>query len=229
VASELDDPFNLPIWLRGIAQAYCSIGEETQALAFFDKEINFQKARGNQKGQRIAYERIGDLLSSSRQFEKALPSYRNAYLISCNQSDLQIQQSHLSDLAANLYNMGRFTEAKTHFRRCLNLARTLEDSSLVIDRLDDIGDCQLALGKNISASRSYLTALSISRKILRSVMYLGSTENILDLCENNSRIVNKLNESTRSTELAKYEQLFIRYSSSSFRIEAMARLSTRTG
>lgn len=225
VANEVDDPFNLPIWFRGIAQAYWSIGEESQALVFFDKEIDHQKTRGNSSGQRIAYERIGDLLSASGQLEKALSSYRNAYLISCNQSDLQIQESHLSDLAVNLYNLDRFNEAKIHFRRCLKLARVLEDNSLVINRLDDIGDCQLALGKNVSANRSYLAALSTSREVLQTVMHLGSTENVLDQCENNSRIVHKLNESTRSAEIAKFGQLFDHCSSSSFRIEAMARLS----
>lgn len=143
----------------GLADCYKKIGDADKAMEILED------SRGGDASSRETHPLItlsmGQIRTQQGRLTEALAYLQTSLASKESQKDDRLKQSIYSSLGTTLFGLGKNSEAITNYRNALELARKSYSSSDVVDILNSIGFCQIALKQYDEAARSFQEGLGL--------------------------------------------------------------------
>lgn len=153
----------------GLADCYMKIGDADKAMETISGSQDTPHS-ANGQDPLISLSR-GQILAKQGKLVDALDVLRKTWTNLEKSTDNKLKLSVSTALGTTLSGLGRNGEAIVEFRHALELARKSYSTADIVDILNNLGFCQIALGKYDDAARSFQEGAGIL-----SVMHLNYPE-----------------------------------------------------
>ncbi len=121
-----------------------ALGNTQMAFASFIDAYEEYRLQDWARGQGVSRQKIGDLYSDARDFERAIENYDLSMEVYDQEPPMTMVTEN--NRANALRGLQRYREAEEHYRRALNIARTLNSPHLVARILTNIAHTQVLGG-----------------------------------------------------------------------------------
>ena len=150
-----------------ITIAYARLGNLTQALTYYEQELEIAQQQDDPKLLAIAYSNVGAIYSMQGDHPKALENFTRAATITeqiNDQSGLCVANINIGE---TLSEQGSYPEALAYYQKALVIAKKLEDRRLMSSIYN-------AVGKAYLEQQAYPVAEENHREALNLALALGS-------------------------------------------------------
>ena len=153
--------------LNLITIAYARLGDLTQALVYFEQELDIAQQQGRPQLLAVAYSNVGGIYSMQGDYPKALENFTRAADMSEQAGDQNGLCIANVNIGTTLSEQGSYQEALTYLQRALVLAEEL-DNRRVMSSIHN------SIGKVYFEQQDYQVAKKNHRKALTLALALGS-------------------------------------------------------
>jgi CHAT domain-containing protein/Tfp pilus assembly protein PilF len=144
----------------GLADCYKKIGDTDKATEILAAVPPDNSESTNGQHPLIALS-MGETLAQQGSLYPALDIFTRSLSSIDSYNDDKLKQSVYSSLGTTLYGLGRYKEASVHYQRALELARKTYTTPDIVDILNNIGFCLVALKKYDEAAMSFNEGLGL--------------------------------------------------------------------
>jgi len=149
---------------KNLATAYSNIGEDKQAIEFFEKTLDLEDGFGNTEGVIKTNKNLGDLYANQKDYQRAIYYYDNI-LSSINESDTFLRGDVLTKLGYAYLQLNNLEDAKEYLTQGLRLNRRIKNNEGILVALNATGDLYLRERKSIIAGRLLSEATDLAKTL----------------------------------------------------------------
>jgi signal transduction histidine kinase len=149
---------------KNLATAYNNIGEDNQAIEFFEKTLDLEDEFGNTEGVIKTNKSLGDLYANQKAYQRAIYYYDNI-LSSIDESDTFLRGDVLTKLGYAYLQLNNLEDAKEYLTQGLRLNRRIKNNEGILVALNATGDLYLRERKSIIAGRLLSEATDLAKTL----------------------------------------------------------------
>jgi signal transduction histidine kinase len=149
---------------KNLATAYNNIGEDNQAIEFFEKTLDLEAELGNKDGVIEANKSLGDLYARQKDYQRAIYYYDNV-IINIDESDTILRGNVLTNLGYAYLQLNNLEDAEEYLTQGLRLNRRIKNNEGVLVALNTTGDLYIRERKSIIAERLLSEATDLARTL----------------------------------------------------------------
>ncbi|MGL5060525.1 MAG: CHAT domain-containing tetratricopeptide repeat protein [Microcoleus sp.] len=153
------------IVLNNIGRIYEELGEQQQALEYYNLSLPLTQTVGDRSQEAIVLNNIGSVYYRWGEQEKALKYYRQSLTLSRAVGTRWLEAIVLANIGVVYSNLGEQQKALDYYSQSLALNRTIGDRSQESTILSNIGGAYDKLGEKQQALDYYTQSLVLSRAV----------------------------------------------------------------
>ncbi|MEI6430313.1 MAG: tetratricopeptide repeat protein, partial [Pseudanabaena sp. ELA607] len=164
--------------LTSLGNAYYSLGQYQQAIAFNQQSLEIKQAIGDKNGEAGSLNNLGGVYNSLGQYQQAIAFYQQSLEITREISDKRGEALSLMNLG-NAYNyLGHYQQAIASLQQSLEIQQAIGDKNSEALSLMNLGNAYNYLGQYQQAIAFYQQSLEIQQAIGDKKGEAGSLANL---------------------------------------------------
>jgi tetratricopeptide (TPR) repeat protein len=171
--------------LTSLGNAYSSLGQSQQAIAFYQQSLEIEQAISDKKGEANSLSNLGNAYNFLGQYQQAMTFFQQSLEIQQAIGDKKGEANSLGNLG-NAYNfLGQYQQAITFLQQSLEIQQAIGDKKGEASSLGNLGSACHSLGQYQQAMTFFQQSLEIKQVIgdkkgeAGSLTNLGSAYNFL--------------------------------------------------
>lgn len=158
-----EDQEQIAICLNGLGSAHRFRGQEEEAAAYYQQELEIARAINNRKEEAVALNNLAISINSMRRFEEAERLHRECLALRRELDDYPGISSSLINLGVVIFNQNRYNEAKSLYYEAIEISRELNQTRQQAGSLGNLGGILLKEGQYEEALTLFQQGLEIHR------------------------------------------------------------------
>ncbi|GAX41323.1 TPR repeat-containing protein [Tolypothrix sp. NIES-4075] len=151
--------------LNNIGKVYSDLGQNQQALSFYNSSLPLRRAVGDRSGEANTLNNIGKVYSDLGQNQQALSFYNSSLPILRAVGNRSGEANTLNNIGKVYSDLGQNQQALSFYNSSLPLSRAVGDRSGEATTLNNIGRVYDALGQKQKALEFYNSSLPLRRAV----------------------------------------------------------------
>lgn len=151
--------------LGNIGKVCSNIGENHEALAYFEQALAIHLSAGDRQGEAVTLDNIGEVYSNLGEKQRALGYFEQALTIHRAVGDRQGEAAALSNIGGVYQDLDEKQKALGYYQQALPIQRAVGDRAGEAATLDGMGDVYADLDEVQKALGYYEQALPIQRAV----------------------------------------------------------------
>ncbi|MBD2329815.1 tetratricopeptide repeat protein [Alkalinema sp. FACHB-956] len=165
IAQEIGERQGEASSLKGLGNAYFSLGGYQQAIDFYQQALEIDREISDRQGEASSLKGLGIVYGSLGQYQGAIDFHQQALEIDREISDRQGEATSLTNLGIAYYYLGQYQRAIDFYQQALEIDRDIGDRNGEAHSLMGLGIAYDSLGQYQRAIDFYQQALEIQRDI----------------------------------------------------------------
>jgi tetratricopeptide (TPR) repeat protein len=153
------------LFLNELGGVYSDLGEQQEALAYYQQALPLYRAVGDRGGEATALNGIGGVYSRLGEQQEALAYYQQALPLYRAVGDREGEAATLNNIGLAYSRLGDQQEALAYYQQALPLYRAVGDRGGEAATLNNIGMVYSALGEQQQALAYFQQALALSQAV----------------------------------------------------------------
>jgi CHAT domain-containing protein/Tfp pilus assembly protein PilF len=175
---QIDDKRSEAITLNNIGFVYYSLGENQEALKYYNQALPIRRAVEDREGEARTLNNIGLVYNSLGEKQEALKYFKQALPIRRAVDDKKGEAITLNNIGGVYDSLGEKQEALKYYNQALPILRAVGDRGVEATTLSNIGLVYNSLGEKQEALKYYNQALPILREVRNTRVEATTLNNI---------------------------------------------------
>jgi CHAT domain-containing protein/Tfp pilus assembly protein PilF len=156
--------------LNNIGDSMQKLGQDEEALDYFEQSLEIAKEIGNKEGKMKALDNIGDSMQKLGHDEEALDYFEQCLEIAKEIGKEKVadnvrKMETLNNIGEELLKLGKYGKVLNYFKQSLKIAQKIGNKDGEMEILSNIGEGLLKLGHYEEALNYFKQSLKIAQKI----------------------------------------------------------------